>query len=87
MSRINARLDDNYVDKLEALKSRLNTSTTGVLKQAIDELYQQQVANDHNKINNLLNSNFIACGKAEYDLSAEHKQYLAKSLENKYDHS
>ena len=84
MSRINARLDDEYMLKLEQLKGRLHVSTTEVLKLAIDDLSQQQLTQSASKLQQLLNSNFIACGEAEPDLSAKHKEYLTQSLVDKY---
>lgn len=87
MSRINARLDDEHVNKLEQLKSQMQASTTDVLKRAIDELYQAQTVQKNSQIEALLNSDFIACGAAESDLSGNHKRYLKTSMANKYDHS
>ena len=86
MTRINARLDDEHTVKLEQLKGRLHVSTTEVLKLAIDGLYQQQVTQSQSKLQQLLGSDFVACGEAEYDLSAKHKEYLTQSLTDKYDH-
>lgn len=86
MSRINARLDDEHLNKLEQLKGQLHKSTTEVLKLAIDDLYQQKVTLAQSKLQQLLNSDFIACGQAETDLSARHKEYLSQSLMDKYDH-
>jgi hypothetical protein len=85
MSRINARLDEEHMAKLELLKGQLHFSTTEVLKLAIDDLYQQQVTQSSSKLQQLLNSDFIACGEAEPDLSANHKAYLTHSLAGKYD--
>lgn len=86
MSRINARLDDEHMAKLEQLKGQLHYSTTEVLKLAIDDLYEHQSSRSQSKLKLLLNSDFIACGDAESDLSAEHKKYLSQSLTAKYDH-
>ena len=86
MSRINARLDDEHMAKLEQLKEQLHFSTTEVLKLAIDDLYQQQATQSRSKIQQLLSSDFIACGEAESDLSAKHKEYLTQSLTDKYDY-
>lgn len=85
MSRINARLDDEHMAKLEQLKGQLHFSTTEVLKLAIDDLYKQQVSQSQTKIQQLLSSDFIACGEAQTDLSAQHKKYLTQSLLAKYD--
>ena len=87
MQRINARLDDARLIKLEHLKNQLHVSTTEIVLRAIDELYEQQTSNNKAKLNALLNSDFVACGEADYDLSSNHKSYLAQSLTKKYDNS
>ena len=87
MSRINARLDKGSLEKLEALKKALNASTTEIILQALDELHKKQIGNSENKINALLDSDFVTCGEAEYDLSSNHKHYLNKDLTKKYDNS
>ncbi|MDN4501555.1 hypothetical protein QX776_04045 [Alteromonadaceae bacterium BrNp21-10] len=83
MARIYARLDEERMAKLEQLKEQLHFSTTEVLKLAIDDLYQQQVTQSPSKLQQLLNSDFIACGEAEPDLSANHKEYLVQTLAGK----
>jgi len=85
MQRINARLDEERSKKLEVLKSLLHSSTTEVVLQAIDELYQKQLGDNKNRLNALLNSDFVACSSAEYDLSSNHKTYLSTALDKKYD--
>lgn len=87
MQRINARLDDARSIKLEYLKNQLHVSTTEIMLRAIDELYEKQTSTNKAKLNALLDSNFVACGVADYDLSSNHKAYLAQSLTKKYDHS
>lgn len=86
MSRINARLDDEYMAKLEQLRGQLHVSTTEVLKLAIDDLYQQKIAHNQAVLQRMLASDFIGCAEAEVDLSANHKKYLAAAMQHKYDH-
>jgi len=40
---------------------------------------------NHSKIKQLLNSDFIACGEGSEDLSENYKQYLDDSMSKKYD--
>lgn len=87
MQRINARLDDARLYKLEQLQNQLHISTTEIVLRAIDELYDQQISNNKAKLTALLKSDFVACGEADYDLSSSHKAYLAESLTSKYDNS
>lgn len=87
MQRINARLDDDRLNKLQHLKSLLHVSTTEIVLRAIDELYEQQTSSNKAKLTALLNSDFVACGEADYDLSRNHKAYLGQSLTKKYDNS
>ncbi len=85
MARINARLDDEHVEKLEKLKSQMHTSTTEILKMAIDDLYETQLTQKQIKLDTLLNSDFIGCGKAEPDLSSKYKSYLNVDFSKKHD--
>ncbi|AWB67291.1 CopG family transcriptional regulator [Saccharobesus litoralis] len=85
MARINARLDDEYMAKLERLKSQMHTSTTEVLKLAIDDLYETQLNQKQAKLQALLNSDFVGCGEAEADLSSHYKSYLNSDLSKKHD--
>lgn len=87
MSRINARLDKEHLEKLETLKKVLNASTTEVIFKALDNLHDKQMGANEHKIKTLLNSGFVACGEAEYDLSAQHKEFLKSDVMKKYDNS
>ena len=83
--RINARLENDYAEKLEYLKKQTQLSTTEIVKQAIDLLYRQSKSKTSKKIKALLESDFIGCGEGPEDLSTHYKQYLTESLAKKHD--
>lgn len=87
MARINARLDNEHMAKLEKLKSQMHTSTTEILKMAIDDLYETQLNQKQAKLQALLESDFVGCAEAEVDLSSNYKSYLNADLSKKHDHS
>lgn len=86
MSRINARLEPEYMHKLEVLKNQQHTSITQVLKQAIDEYYASHVSASAIQREALLNSGFIGCVDGEMDLSESYKTHLSDSLGAKHDY-
>ena len=82
--RINARLDEEHIDKLEILKNTEKLTTTEVIKRALD-LYFARVKTKHKTdMNQLLESDFIGCGEGPLDLSENYKDYLTESLEQKH---
>ena len=62
MMRINARLDPEYIDKLEVLKQQEHLTTTEVIKKALGYYYEMKKQDNNTKIQQLLESDFIACG-------------------------
>ena len=82
--RINARLEDEYAEKLEYIKKQNHLSTTEVVKQGIDLLYLRSKAKPSEKIRALLESDFIGCSEGPEDLSTHYKQYLTESLAEKH---
>lgn len=86
MARINARVGQEYIDKLEVLKSQQQCSVTQVLKQAIDDYYDAYVSAAQSQSRAILNGGFIACGEGDEDLSESYKGYLSESLKEKHDY-
>ena len=82
--RINARLDSEHSEKLEQLRKHYNLSVSDVVKQAINVMYAQQRNESKTKLEALLVSEFISCGKGPEDLSSNYKNYLAQSLQDKH---
>lgn len=86
MNRINARLEQEYMDKLEVLKSQQHSSITHVLKCAIDEYYASHVLVSSKQREALLASGFIGCADGAADLSESYKDHLTSSFGDKHDH-
>ncbi len=85
MVRINARLEPEYIDKLEILKRQEHLTTTEVIKKALACYYEMKKRDNSTKIQQLLESDFIACGEGVEDLSENYKNYLTTSMNKKYD--
>ena len=83
--RINARLETEYIDKLELLKHQEHLTTTEVIKKALSYYYEMKKRDNSTKIQQLLESDFIACGEGPEDLSENYKGYLTDSMSKKYD--
>lgn len=82
--RINARLDEDHIQKLEALKLNKHMNTTEVVKQAIDLLFEQNQLHPKGSIHSLLESDFIGCFEGPEDLSENYKKAIGDYLDEKY---
>jgi len=84
--RINARLDQEYVDKLAYIQQQTNQAVTDVIKSAIELYYQQLQHEQKNALSMLTQTGFIGCGQADPDLSVNYKLILRDGLKAKYDY-
>jgi len=84
--RINARLDEEYADKLAYIQQQTNQAVTDVIKSAIELYYQQLQQEQKNALLMLTQTGFIGCGQADSDLSVNYKSIFRDSLEAKYDY-
>ncbi|MHC5773165.1 CopG family transcriptional regulator [Nostoc sp.] len=84
--RINARLDEEYADKLAYIQQQTNQAVTDVIKSAIELYYQQLQQEQKNALSMLIQTGFIGCGQADPNLSINYKSILRDSLKAKYDH-
>ena len=82
--RVNARLDDERAEKLRQLQALTRLSTSEIVKRAIDLLYRQQVGRSRDKLDALLNSDFVGCATGPADLASQYKHYLIRDLEEKH---
>lgn len=82
--RINARLDDEDVLKLEALKQLDHHTTTEIVKEAIDVLYRQKLVHPKGSIHALLESDFVGCAEGPEDGSQTYKQDVMDYLDAKH---
>lgn len=86
MARINARVEQEYLDKLEVLKNQQQSSITQVLKQAIDEYYASQMSAAASQRAALLKGGFIGCAEGDEGLSESYKTLLTESVGTKHDY-
>jgi hypothetical protein len=84
--RINARLDDEYADKLAFIQQQTNQAVTDVIKSALELYYQQLQQQRKNHFSMLTETGFIGCGEAHPNLSVNYKSILKDSLKAKYDY-
>ena len=82
--RVNARLDESVAAKLSELQSLTGLSASDVLKRAIDCLHREHLASVHNRLHDLLSSDFIGCAAGPRDLAKEYKQHLTEDLAEKH---
>ncbi|MEH2307157.1 CopG family transcriptional regulator [Nostoc sp.] len=84
--RINARLDDEYADKLAFIQQQTNQAVTDVIKSALELYYQQLQQEQKNPFSMLTQTGFIGCGETHPDLSVNYKSILRDGLKAKYDY-
>lgn len=82
--RINARLEEENMGKLEALKKLEQHTTTEFIKEAITVLYRQQMMHPKGSIHALLESDFIGCADGPEDGSHTYKQEVMDYVDAKY---
>ncbi|MFN6479318.1 CopG family transcriptional regulator [Nostoc sp. DedQUE07] len=81
--RINARLDDEYADRLAFIQQQTNQAVTNVIKSAIELYYQQLQQEQKNTLLILTQTGFIDCGYTDSDLSVNYKSILRDALKAK----
>lgn len=86
MARINARVEQEYLDKLEVLKNQQQSSITQVLKLAIDEYYASHMSAASSQREALLKGGFIGCAEGDEGLSESYKARLSESMGAKHDY-
>ena len=81
--RINARLDDSYEKKLLAIQHATALSTSEIIKQALDLLYEKTTLTGRQKNQKLIE---MLAGTAEgpEDLSENYKEYLYQGWKEKH---
>ena len=84
--RINARLNEEYADKLAYIQQQTNQAVTDVIKSAIELYYQQLQQEQKNALSMLIQTGFIGCGQTDPDLSINYKSILRDGLKAKYDY-
>ncbi len=82
--RINARLEEEDMRKLEALKKLEQHTTTEIIKEAITVLYGQKMMHPKGSIHALLESDFIGCAEGPEDGSQPYKQDVMDYVDAKH---
>ena len=82
--RINARLDDEHMEKIEFLKNKRHLSTTDFMKSTIDTLYEESQSKPGGTIQELLCSDFVGGWEGPEDGSTNYKKYVTEYLDEKY---
>ncbi len=78
---IDTSLDQIVVDKINIIQQQTNQDIKQIIQTAID-LYDQKIQQPENYPLALLKqSDFIACGKSDHDLSSTYKTQLKTILE------
>ncbi len=85
--RINARLDEEYSNKVAYIQQQTNQGVTDVIKSAIELYYQQLQPHQKKPLLALMESGFIGCGEADPNLSVNYKSVLRDGLKGKYGYS
>jgi hypothetical protein len=83
--RINARLDENHEQKLLAIQRATSWSTSEIIKQALDLLYEKTTWSDKENNRKLLEK-LAGIGHGPADGSVNYKKYVAEYLDEKFDH-
>lgn len=78
--QITAELDNQHLEKLQQLESRLKKTTSELLSLAIDEIYRQQTTEESDKAQRayqiMLQSGFIGSIEGDGNLSENYKEEL-----------
>ncbi len=83
--RINARLDENHERKLRAIQQATSLSTSEIIKQALDLLYEKTSSGGNEKNQKLLEK-LGGIGRGPADGSVNYKKFVADYLDDKFNH-
>ncbi|MGH8476582.1 MAG: hypothetical protein ACRER2_12560 [Methylococcales bacterium] len=83
--RINARLDENHEQKLRAIQQATSLSTSKIIEQALDLLYERTSSGGKERNQRLLEK-LAGIGTGPADGSVNYKKYVADYLDDKFNH-
>lgn len=83
--QINAQIDDSYQQKLAAIQQATQLDTAGIIKQALDLMYEKTALTGKEKNRKLLEL-LAGTGHGPADGSVNYKKYVADYLDEKFDH-
>ncbi len=81
--RVNARLDAATAKKLAEIRRRTGLSTSEIVRDALDKLYRERMAEERNAAAILRETGFVASATGSRDLSANYKREIGHSLAGK----
>lgn len=84
--RVNARLEPEVAEKLSLLKAATRSSTSEVIRCAIDVYFEQRVGQERTPYRILEQAGLVACADGPRDLSTTYKARLSRSLRAKHGH-
>jgi len=74
--RINARLNDEYQEKLRLLQAQTGKSASEVVRDALELYYEARCQHKQNKVLILKQTGFIGVAEGHVDLSENYKSLL-----------
>lgn len=84
--RLNARLSEDLVRKLEALEQATGQSASDVVRAALEHYFTEICGPGRSAREAIYLSGLVGCGEAEADLSVTYKSRLHEGLERKHGH-
>jgi hypothetical protein len=81
--RLNARLDEGLAKKVEFLKRKTSSTTTEVLRRAIEHYYASTASGSRDGAKILQETGLIGCAAGPTDLSTRYKEDLSELLAKK----
>jgi Arc/MetJ-type ribon-helix-helix transcriptional regulator len=84
--RLNARLPEELVRKLEALERATGQSTSDVVRAALERYFAEICGPGRSAREAIYGSGLVGCGEAETDLSATYKSRLREGFGRKHGH-
>lgn len=84
--KINARIDDELLEKIEFLKAETHQTTSEIIKTSVDQYYQSVKSKRKTSYLIAQESGFISSFAAEPDLSVNYKKHVADVVGKKHDH-
>jgi len=82
-NRINARLDDELVRKVELVRKRTRRSVSQIVKESLVRYCDQELDQGGDALSILKSAGFLGCADGPADLSAGYKAELSRSLRRK----
>ena len=86
MGRVNGRIDDRQMARLQRLRQRTGASLTDILKAALDAYLDKAERATQSPAEILNAAGFVGCADGDAQLSTTYKQHLVDGLSDKHGH-